>query len=340
MDPFLQNLVAHYSKVTQYAATRAYVKIRELHESYQGNPPKEITDSWKPLIDESAVAGMGEVLEKIPFHTISVSSEGAKEILVVGEAAPSVQGAFGNPKFPKVEMVSDAVEGTTPASQFMPGATSVVAIVEKPKNGSGIMSTPQDIHYMLKFIGPKQLNGVINLEKPHKENLKAAIKALGVRPSDLTQVIFDPVKKGREANIELVNAAEELGVKLIKINVGDFIPSVLAATNRDKAMIVATKGGFEEGIMAAAAAKAVGGFAQAIPFNKDNVSYKGNKAYTIDELVPCQPSRIAVIATFITDDNDWFNQPGIKEKDDSYHGKTLVITSKGIKITNFKFPIQ
>ncbi|MCL4416803.1 MAG: hypothetical protein M1365_08925, partial [Actinobacteria bacterium] len=61
-----------YSSVTCYGAIEAYRKIEELYSSYQGNPPKEITDGWKPLIDGAAVLGMGDILEKINYKTISV----------------------------------------------------------------------------------------------------------------------------------------------------------------------------------------------------------------------------------------------------------------------------
>ena len=43
----MKKLIKNYSLVTANAAARAYLKIEELHGAYQGNPPKEITNSWK-----------------------------------------------------------------------------------------------------------------------------------------------------------------------------------------------------------------------------------------------------------------------------------------------------
>ena len=121
----------------------------------------------------------------------------------------------------------------------------------------------------------------------HRENLIAAIKALNISPKQLTQVTQNPNTKLREANAELVSAAEELGVNVKLINFGDFVPAVFAASGKAKnPIIVATRGGFEEGIMAAAAAKVMGGFAQGILFNPDHTTYKGNKVLDINTLVP------------------------------------------------------
>lgn len=327
----------HYTLVTAHTAVAAYKETNRLYDSVQGNPTREQTNAWKADIDQAAATTMEQQLEEIPFRTIKVGSEGAKEIFYAGEAAASVTGRYGKQHYPIVEGVSDVVEGTTPASRREPGASSVIAVVQKPEDASfGIRPTPDNVHYLMKFIGPPQLNGIVDMNRPHEENLRKIIDILGIEPAALTQVTMDPAKPGREVNQPYVDAAQELGVQVKIIGVGDFMAGVRAAMDPkkvgDSPLILVGRGGYEEGIMAGAAARALGGFMQAKEFSPDPQMLAQNPVLNLaEDLVPADPTKTLVSTSFITDD-PWFNHPGITEQHGKLVATTMVINHEGIAV--------
>lgn len=303
-----------YPHVTALTAVGAFRLIGELHRDYPGAHEKTM-DGWKKLIDRKAADTMAEALSKGSLLTVSVGSEGKKEVHYAGEAAASIEGSFGNKKGTRVWAVSDVVEGTTPASRYQSGASSVIAVSEE----GGIMRTPEeDAHYMVKLIAPPQAHEAeVSLKNPHEKNLGNLIDVLGIKPDELTQVTMNPGKPGREINIPFVDAARRLGVRVELIDVGDFMPGVKATLDPDRfggnPMIVVGRGGFEEGTMAAASARALGGFMEAQVFDKDPERMAKNPIWGLDQLVPATNNRVLVAATFITPDNQWFRAPGVRE---------------------------
>ena len=328
----LNRMIDSYTTVTTRSALAAFIRMGQLHDDYRETPDKTTTDFWKPIIDQAAAEVMAFELSRLPFYTRKVGSEGAKERLETGQAAPSVNGAYGDNSYPHMIGVSDVVEGTTPASQRKPGASSIIAVVPEDENGQGIRPTPPGVDYLIKFIGPKQANEVVDLNKPHKNNLQNLIGKLGIRPDQLTQVTLNPSKPGRECNQEFVDAALKLGVTVKLLNVGDFIPGVLAASSDpNNYVIVVGRGGYEEGTMTAVAARALGGFMQAIEY-KPSAPVQDGKVLTLDDLVMTEPEEALVSTSFITEDDMWFYQPGIrKHGGGKYIVTTMVVTYQGIE---------
>lgn len=340
-EEILEVMDTHYPGVTARTAIAAYRVIHHLHSkhesTYQETPPKDITDEWKGIIDEIAADTMTAEFSKLPIRTHSVGSEGAKEIQYAGVAAASVKGEHGRGNL-IMQAVTDVVEGTTPASQKKPGASSVAAVVLKPRNKEyGIKPTPDNVHYLVKLFGPPQGNGVMDMSLTHEENLNRLISVLGIKPYELTQVTMDPNKKGREINWQYIEAAKRVGVKIELINVGDFMPGVKAAMDPEKyghsPMILVGRGGMEEGVMAAAAARALGGFAQAKEYSADERKLAENPVLTLaDHLVPADPKHTIVSATFITPDEKWFKKSGIRNNEGgTFTTTTMVVTHKGVQ---------
>lgn len=325
----------HYPLVTAHTALAAYKKITQLYE-HTPQPTNEQRDHWKAEIDKAAAEMMEQKLHEIPFRTIKVGSEGDKEIHYAGKAAASVKGAYGKDHHPIVEGVSDVVEGTTPASRREPGASSVIAVARKENNKPfGIRPTPKDTHYLIKFIAPPQAHGSIDLAKPHEENLRTLIKTLGISPAELTQITLDPSKPGREINTEYLAAAEKLGVTIKLISGGDFMAGVRATMDPIRfgvsPVILVGRGGYEEGIMAGAAARALGAFMQAKEFHLNPTILANNPVLTLERhLVPADPEDILVSTSFITDD-PWFTQPGIGLHEERNKITTMVISTEGMR---------
>jgi len=342
----LHQMERYYPQATARAAIGTKLFVQDLHRNHVGVPSKEILKGWKPQVDGRAKEILESELNDIPFVTISVGSEGAKEILYAGEAAPSLQGTYGDNRYgyPTIWKVSDVVEGTDFAVTDTPQATSVIALTPP----EGIMPTPKDAHHMVKFVAPHQANGVVSLLKNPVENLYNLINVLGIKPKELTQVTLNPYKDGkltRAINLQYIEAARKVGVNLEIIDAGDFVPGLRAILDPKKygteysPMIVVGRSGWEETIMNGAAAATLGGFIEAIEYNEDPRIMAQNPLWTAKDLAPAPKETILVSTSFITADNNWFDQQGVtKISEKGCTVTTLVITHKGLGFRKIELP--
>lgn len=270
------------------------------------------------LIDQAGADAMYAALLDIPFVLRIVGSEGRKHLHQYGEALPNLMGTFGFGKL-HLDSVNDVVEGSKAAKLNSPEAVSVIAV----GSHEGLLSTPKDIDYMDKLFGPPELLGKISLDQPVEENLAAAVETFKVKPSEINVVIQE-----RDRNAHYINACQKFGVNLILISAGDFLPSVLACMDpkihKKGVHLVMSIGGFEEGIMAAVAAKALGAAAEARGWSPDpEIAKSYQKTWGIDDLVPGKKSDCLVSITAITPDNKWFGLSPFS---------TLTVDTNGVKI--------
>lgn len=284
-------------ETTAHAALAAQ---RIIEEVYAKNPPqnKQELEALKVALDQSAVNAMTEQLNnQRTFSIMSVGSEGAKEVQYVGHAAPNLDGWYGHHAGKRVHIVSDAVEGTTAAASNKPGAISVVALAGE----NGLLASQDRIFYMEKLFGPADLAGKISLHFTPEHNLRIACNALQVSPEKLMVVILD-----RPRNREHIEAAQNMGVDLRLIQAGDLVPSIMAAAGRHpqtgQYTLVMGIGGYEEGVIAAAAAKALDAAAQGRIW-QEGVSQQ--RVLELDDLVPGLRENIIVSAHAITEE-PWF----------------------------------
>lgn len=327
----LSSALAHYPEVTAAAAVAAFIDTHRRHAEYGGSVPKEVTDEWKHGIDGAACEAMAERLSRIPFHTIKVGSEGAKEIFHAGIEAPSVQGEYNSYNgYPILWGVSDVVEQTTRLSRLQDGAASVLAITMP----NGIMPTDISVHYLMKLIGPPQARGAMSLDQDHTQNLDNLLQVLKIRPYELTQVTLNDAT--RPMNTPFVEAARKLGVNLKLVDSGDLMPGILAGgdqENNEKGYyVVATRGGMEEGTIAALGARIQGGFMEARVWNKDEKVMAQNKLYTLDDLAPETSDMALINVTGITGD-DYLGIPAIEKRaGNTYVSSTLAVSSRGLQM--------
>lgn len=323
-----------FNKSTQKAAVAAYKKINKLHKEFP-DPEKRDYKASGRLIDKAAVEAMQEVFETQPHFSIEIKgSEGRKDTRRDGIESPDLYGSYGPANGIKVEIVNDAVEGTSFASKNIPGASSVLAAALGQKNG---LLPTGDFDYMSKLFGPPQLKNKISLELSPAENYKIALHELKIKPEELAVVILD-----RPRNQFEIDSAHDLNLTVILIPGGDLTPSLLATQDLKvvrkiknkkipshvKAMLVIGSGGWEEGIISASAAKATGGHAQGRIYSEDKEISEQAKIMDIDDLVPAHPDSILVSATPITDD-PWFGISGIGS---DLKAKTISISEGGFEI--------
>lgn len=294
----------------------------------KGFTPQDILDEQENikrerLIDQAGVDAMATALTDIPFVLEIVGSEGRKHVHQYGEALPVLMGTFGPAPGGaglKLDMVNDVVEGSKSAKLNLPGAVSVIAV----GSHKSLLATPDDIDYMDKLFGPPQLKGKISMEKSVEENLAETVDTFGVTPEKINVVILD-----RERNAHYINACKKFGVNLVLIKLGDFMPSILAFSDPKKERkglhLLMGSGGFEEGIMAAVAGKALGGFVEARGWSGDpETQNKYLKVWTNNDLVSGKKEECFVSISAITGDNEWFDLPAFS---------TLTVSSLGVKIS-------
>jgi fructose-1,6-bisphosphatase II len=226
-------------------------------------------------------------------------------------------------------MVNDVVEGSKAAKLNSPGAVSVIAI----SSDKGLMGTPSDMDYMDKLFGPPQLKGKISLNKPIEENLAEVVDAFKVVPSKINVVMMD-----RDRNAHYINACQKFGVNLILIKAGDFLPSVLSCldpnTHKKGIHLVLGSGGFEEGILAAVAGKALGATVEGRGWSADKeIQAKYTKIWSVDDLVSGKKEDCFVSISAITKESKWFDLKGVNEKTGGHAITTLSVSKNGIKIT-------
>lgn len=314
-------------KATELTAISVGRLIKEQGFTPEDLLTEEESIKREKLIDQAGVDAMYAALTDIPFVLEVVGSEGRKHIHQYGEALPTLEGVFGSGDL-KLDMVNDVVEGSKAAKLNTSGAVSVIAV----GSHQGLMATPADTDYMDKLFGPPQLKGKISIASPVEENLAAAVDTFKVEPHQINVVVMD-----RDRNAHYINACQKFGVNLMLIKIGDFLPAILSCMDPKKhkkgISIVMGSGGFEEGIMAAVAAKALEAMAEGRGWSADpKIQAKYRHIWNLDELVSGQVKDCLVSVSSITGDNKWFDLAPVREKDAGHEVTTLTVSRDGVNI--------
>lgn len=325
----------YITRATELTAISVSRLIKEKGFTPQDLLTEEESKIREKLIDQAGVDAMYAALTDIPFILEVVGSEGRKHMHQYGEALPTLMGTFGTGDL-KLDMVNDVVEGSKAAKLNTQGAVSVIAV----GSHKGLMATPDDIDYMDKLFGPPQLKGRISIRNPVSENLAEVVNTFKVKPSKINVVIMD-----RDRNAHYINACQKFGVNLILIKMGDFMPSILSCLDPEKSPLgsssnhkkgihlIMGSGGFEEGVMAVVAAKALGAVGEGKGWSADpQIQKRYEKVWDLDDLVSGKKQDLFVSISAITDEK-WFDLKGVRVK-----GKggsevtTLTVDQSGVNI--------
>jgi fructose-1,6-bisphosphatase II len=199
--------------------------------------------------DQAAVSAMRAVLARAPFAGTVVIGEGEKDsapMLANGERL----GAGGRGSgFLEWDVAVDPLDGTRLVADGIPGSICVIALAPR-----GTMFVPTDVFYMEKLICGPAGRGVIDIRRPVGDNLRALAVAEGRDVSDLVAVVLD-----KPRHEQLIAEVVETGATLRLVGEGDVAAAVDAASGGS---VVLGVGGTPEGIIAACAVRALGGFMQ------------------------------------------------------------------------------
>jgi fructose-1,6-bisphosphatase II / sedoheptulose-1,7-bisphosphatase len=196
--------------------------------------------------DQAAVDAMRQEMNKLPIIGTVVIGEGERDeapMLFIGEKVGSGHG-------PKVDIAVDPLEGTTLCAKNMPGAIATMAMAE----GNSLLNAP-DVYMEKIAIGPGYAKGVVDLDVPAEENIRALAKAKGVKPAEITALILE-----RPRHADLVAAVRKAGAAVRFITDGDVAGVIHTADPQTTGIdIYLGVGGAPEGVLAAAALACIGG---------------------------------------------------------------------------------
>ncbi|TVP78808.1 MAG: class II fructose-bisphosphatase [Gemmatimonadales bacterium] len=195
--------------------------------------------------DGAAVRAMRALLGTVRMAGTVVIGEGEKDdapMLWNGETVGS-----GEP--PALDLAVDPVEGTRLLALGRPNAIAVIAAAP-----AGTLWTPGDSFYMDKLVAPAAARGAVDISAPPARNLAAVAEALDRPVHELTVFVLD--KPRHEA---LIREIREAGARVSLHTDGDVMGALLAAYPDTGVDLLMGIGGTPEGVIAAAAVKALGG---------------------------------------------------------------------------------
>ena len=196
--------------------------------------------------DQAAVDAMRREMNKLMITGTIVIGEGERDeapMLFIGEQVGAGTG-------PRVDIAVDPLEGTTLCAKNMPGAIATMAMAE----GGTLLHAP-DVYMDKIAVGPGYPKGVVDLDAPPEENIRALARAKGVKPDEITALIMD-----RPRHDALIAAVRRTGASVSLITDGD-VAGVIHTTDPEQTGIdiYIGIGGAPEGVLAAAALSCIGG---------------------------------------------------------------------------------
>lgn len=273
-----RNLAMELVRVTEAAALAA--------SRWMGRGDKEGADG-------AAVDAMRIVLGTVPMDGIVVIGEGEKDeapMLFNGEA-------IGDGSPPATDIAVDPIDGTTLTALGRGNAVAVIAVSER-----GTMFDPGPCVYMEKIAVGPEAAGKVDIRASVADNLKAVAAAKGEAVRDVTAVVLD-----RDRHQAIIDEVRSAGARIRLIQDGDVVGAISTAWPDSGADILFGIGGTPEGVITAAALKAMDGELQGIlyPRNDDERNAALEAGYDLE--------RVLTQNDLVNSDNSFFAATGITD---------------------------
>lgn len=250
----------------------------------------------KNAADQAAVDMMRSVLNSISMDGVVVIGEGEKDeapMLYCGER-------IGDPKYTKVDIAVDPLDGTTLTAQGRNGAVSVIAVAER-----GALFDPGPCMYMEKLaVGPDVDPAAVSLNFSVAKNLNNIADCLNKPVSDVTVLMLD-----RPRHAQMTKECREAGARIRLISDGDVGGAIEVAKAGAPVDVLLGIGGTPEGVIAACALKCMGGSLQGRLWPRDNVEREKalRRGYDL--------GKILYIEDLVKGDDVFFAATGVSDGD-------------------------
>ncbi len=292
-----RELALEFARVTEAAALAGY---------------KWVGRGDKDQADQAAVDAMRTVLNQIKIDGEIVIGEGEIDeapMLYIGEKVGlEVEDKSG---LEKVDIAVDPIEGTRMTAMGQANAIAVLAVGNK---GSFLKAPDM---YMEKLIVGPNAKGAIDLNLPLIDNVNNVAKALGKGLDELTVITLAKPRHDR-----IITDLQELGVKVYAIPDGDVAASILTAVVDSEVDMLYCIGGAPEGVVSAAAMKALDGDMNArLMFRNEvkGVSLENDKISNYERArckeMGIDTSKVLTLDDLVKDEEVIFSATGITKGD-------------------------
>ncbi|GLK18171.1 class II fructose-bisphosphatase [Herbiconiux flava] len=273
-----RNLAMELVRATEAAAIRA--------QPFIGKGDKNAADG-------AAVDAMRKFLGTVDFAGVIVIGEGEKD-----EAPMLFNGEHvGTGRGPSCDIAVDPIDGTSLTAAGRQNAISMLAASDR-----GSMLDASSVFYMNKIVTDADGIGVIDIDRPIGDNIRALAAAKGKDVGDIRVAVLD-----RPRHAQLIEDIRATGAGTRLMLDGDVAGGINAARYGTRIDMCVGIGGSPEGVATACAIKALGGFIQTRLAPKDDEErQKGIDAgldldmiYGADDLV--RSDNTFFVATGVTD---------------------------------------
>ncbi|AOM82025.1 class II fructose-bisphosphatase [Salisediminibacterium beveridgei] len=210
----------------------------------------------KEEADEAATTAMRTMFDSVSMKGTVVIGEGELDeapMLYIGEELGTGEG-------PEVDIAVDPLEGTSIVAKGHPNAMTVIAVGDR-----GTLLHAPDM-YMEKIVVGAEAAGLIRLDDPIEKTIDIVAKVNHKRVRDITVIIQE-----RDRHEELIERIQKKGARVRLFGDGDVGASIATALPRTGIDLFVGIGGAPEGVISAAAIKALGGDMQArlVPYTEE-----------------------------------------------------------------------
>ncbi|MDZ5472127.1 class II fructose-bisphosphatase [Bacillus sp. 31A1R] len=206
--------------------------------------------------DQAATTAMRKMFDSVNMNGVVVIGEGELDeapMLYIGEE-------LGTKIGPNVDIAVDPLEGTSIVAKGHNNAMAVIAVADR-----GTLLHAPDM-YMEKIAVGKNAAGKISLLDPIEKTIDIVAEANNKRVQDLTVIIQE-----RDRHNDLIERVRAKGSRVKLFGDGDVGAAIATALPHTGVDLFIGIGGAPEGVISAAALKALGGDMQArlVPSTKE-----------------------------------------------------------------------
>lgn len=213
----------------------------------------------KDTADQVAVEAMRERMNKIHMRGRIVIGEGERDdapMLYIGEEVgictqDNAKDVCNPEELMEIDIAVDPCEGTNLVAYGQNGSMAVLAISEK----GGLFNAPD--FYMRKLAAPPAAKGKVDINKTPTENLKILAECLNRSVEELVVVVMD-----RSRHKDLIQEIRAAGARVRLISDGDVSAAISCAFSGSNIHALMGIGAAPEGVISAAAMRALGGHFQ------------------------------------------------------------------------------